>query len=103
GKRQGFLIEAAPGLHRIAALADRSTSTSPRLQAMQDVARGRGSELLVHWVARQEDIAPAIDAAKASGAGALNVLASSLLFNNRAIVLDRVAELRLPAIYQWPE
>ena len=34
---------------------------------------------------------------------ALNVLASALLFNNRQIILQRVAELRLPAIYQWPE
>ena len=29
--------------------------------------------------------------------GALNVLASSLLFNNRNIIFDRVATLRLPA------
>jgi putative ABC transport system substrate-binding protein len=31
------------------------------------------------------------------------VLASALLFNNRAIIFDRVATLRLPAVYQWPE
>jgi len=103
GKRQDLIMEAAPGLRRIAALADRSTSTPPRLQALQDAARARGVELLVHWVARPEEIAPAIDAAKASDAGALNVLASSLLFNNRTIILDRVAALRLPAVYQWPE
>jgi hypothetical protein len=30
-------------------------------------------------------------------------MASSLVFNNRAIVLDRVAALLLPAIYQRPE
>ena len=45
----------------------------------------------------------AIDAAKAADAGALNVLASSLLFNSRAFIFDRVATLRLPAMYQWPE
>ena len=27
----------------------------------------------------------------------------SLLFNSRAFIFDRVATLRLPAIYQWPE
>ena len=31
------------------------------------------------------------------------MLASSLLFNNRQIVWERVAALRLPAIYQFPE
>jgi putative ABC transport system substrate-binding protein len=31
------------------------------------------------------------------------VLASSLLFNSRAFIFDRVATLRLPAVYQWPE
>jgi putative ABC transport system substrate-binding protein len=31
------------------------------------------------------------------------VLASPLFFNNRRIVFERVAALRLPAIYQWPE
>jgi len=31
------------------------------------------------------------------------VLASSLLFNSRAFIFHRVAALRLPAVYQWPE
>jgi putative ABC transport system substrate-binding protein len=30
-------------------------------------------------------------------------LASALFFNNRQIVFEHVAALRLPAIYQWPE
>jgi putative ABC transport system substrate-binding protein len=37
-----------------------------------------------------DEIGPAIDAAKRSGAQALNVLSSSLLFNNRQIILERV-------------
>jgi putative tryptophan/tyrosine transport system substrate-binding protein len=47
-------------------------------------------------------MAEAIDAAKNSGAAALNVLASSLLYNNRQIILTRATALALPAIYQWP-
>jgi putative ABC transport system substrate-binding protein len=46
---------------------------------------------------------PAINAAKAADAAALNVLASSLLWNNRQVIFECVATLRLPAIYQWPE
>jgi hypothetical protein len=50
-----------------------------------------------------EEIAAAIDAAKASGATALNVSASPLLFTHRQLIMERVAALRLPAIYEWPE
>ena len=103
GKRQEILIEAAPGVRRIAALADIHTTTPSRLTELEEAARARGVELSIHQVARREEIASAIDAAKAADAGALNVLASALLFNNRAIIFDRVASLRLPAMYQWPE
>jgi putative tryptophan/tyrosine transport system substrate-binding protein len=41
--------------------------------------------------------------AQASGATALNVLASPMFFGNRKLILERVAALRLPAIYQWPD
>ena len=53
-------------------------------------------------MAKFEEFAGAIDAAKNSGAAALNVLASVLLYNNRQIILSRAAALALPAIYQWP-
>src|SRR5499425_3632916 len=103
GKRQEILIEAVPGVRRIAALADTHTTTPSRLRALEEAARARGVELSIHQVARREEIASAIDAAKAADAGALNVLASSLLFNSRAFIFDRVATQRLPAVYQWPE
>ena len=103
GKRQEILIEAVPGVRRIAALVDSNTTTPSRLRALEEAARARGIELSIHQVARREEIASAIDAAKAADAGALNVLASSLLFNSRAFIFNRVAALRLPAGYQFPE
>jgi putative tryptophan/tyrosine transport system substrate-binding protein len=103
GKRQEILIEAVPGLRRMAALADSATTASRQLQALQDAARTRNVELSIQQIARPEDIAAAIEAAKAWGAAALNVLASPVLFGNRQIVLERVAALHLPAIYQFPE
>jgi putative ABC transport system substrate-binding protein len=103
GKRLEILIEAVPGLRRIAALADSNTTASPQLQALQDAARARNVELSIHQVARPEDIPAAIDAAKASGAQALNALSSPLIYGTRKIIMQRVAELRLPAIYQFPE
>ena len=40
---------------------------------------------------------------KASGAAALNVLPSPVLYGNRQIIFQRATEMRLPAIYQSPE
>jgi putative tryptophan/tyrosine transport system substrate-binding protein len=103
GKRQEILVEAVPGLRRIAVLAD-SNATGPRhLQALQDAARARGVELSIHQVARAEEIKAAIDAAKASDAAALNVLPSPFFYGNREIIMQRVVMLRLPAIYFFPE
>ena len=44
-----------------------------------------------------------IDMAHASGSAALNVLASPFLMAYRRMIMDRVAVLRLPTMYQWPE
>ena len=102
GKRQEILIEAVPGLRRMAALADANT-TGAKLDALQEAARARNIELSIYRVAKGEEIAAAIDMAKASGAATLNVLASPMLDANRKLVMDRVAALRLPAMYPWPE
>jgi putative ABC transport system substrate-binding protein len=103
GKRQEILIEAVPGLRRIALLADFKATRSSELQALQDAAHARGVEVSIHRVASAEEITTAIDTAKALGAAALNVLASALLFANRQLIVDRVAALRLPAIYSAAE
>jgi putative ABC transport system substrate-binding protein len=103
GKRQEILIEAVPGLRRMAALADTKATGPRQLQALEDAARARGIELLIHQIASADQITPAIDAAKASGAAALNVLSSPFLYGNRQIVMRRASELHLPAIYQFPE
>jgi len=103
GKRQEILMEAVPGLRRMAALADSNTTAARQLQALQEAARARGVELSIHRVSKSEEVVPAIDAAKTSEAAALNVLASPLLFANRQGIFERAAALRLRAVYQWPE
>jgi putative tryptophan/tyrosine transport system substrate-binding protein len=105
GKRQELLIEATPGLRNVAVLAD-SNATAPRhLEKLQDAARARNIALSIFAVAKPEEIGPAMDKAKASGAQALNVLASPLLgnYSNGLFVIERAAALRLPTIHQWPD
>jgi putative ABC transport system substrate-binding protein len=103
GKRQEILIEAVPGLRRMAALADANRTPVVKLDALQEAARTRNIELSVHRVASGAEIAAAIDMARESGAEALNVLASPMLYASRQLIMDRVAALRLPSMYQWPE
>jgi putative ABC transport system substrate-binding protein len=102
GKRQEILLEVMPGMRRMAALADPNDTLPEQFHALQEAARARGVELSIYRAAKAEDIAGAVDAAKSVGAEALNVLAGTLLFNNRQIILGRVAALGLPAIWQWP-
>jgi ABC-type uncharacterized transport system substrate-binding protein len=103
GKRQDILIEAVPGMRRMAALADSNVTAEQHLHTLRDAAKVRGIELSLVGVAKPEEIAPAINEAKASGAQALNFLATPLFFVNRRTIFEQAAALRLPAMYQWPE
>ena len=103
GKRQEILMDAMPGQGRMAVLANPAITQSAELQTLQNAARARGVDLATFTASASDQIAPAMDAAKASGAAALNVLAAPLFSFNRRIVIDRAAALRLPAIYEWPE
>jgi putative ABC transport system substrate-binding protein len=107
GKRQDILIEAVPAARRMAAMADSRVTPPYHLQVLQGAARSRGVELLTFGVAGPEEITSAIQAAKASGAEALNFLATPLLSvpgtDNNRLVMESIAKERLPAIFQWPE
>jgi putative tryptophan/tyrosine transport system substrate-binding protein len=103
GKRQEILIEAVGGLRRMAALADADNTTVAKLDALREAARAHNIELSIHQVAGGGEITAAIDMAQTSGAAALNVLASPLLYATRKLIMDRANALSLPAIYQWPE
>jgi putative ABC transport system substrate-binding protein len=103
GKRQEILMEAVPGARRIAALAELNNNQPAELQALQNAARARNLEVAVFTVGAPEQIAPAMDQAKAWGAKALNVLAAPLFSFNRQIVIERATALGLPAIYEWAE
>ena len=107
GKRQDILIESVPGVRRVAAMVDSKVTPPYHLQMLQHAARSRGVEVSIFGAKGPEDIVPAIDAAKASNAEALNFLATPLFSvpgtRNNQIVLERVAAMRIPTIFQWPE
>jgi putative ABC transport system substrate-binding protein len=103
GKRQELLIEAAPAIQTMAAIADTHVTSAAGLQALQDGARARGVELLIYHLHRREEIGAAIDAARRDGAGALNMLATPLVNANLALITDHLLAAKLPAIFQWPD
>jgi len=102
-RRQDILIEAVPGLRRMAALVDPTNTTLAKVDALRAAASALNIELSFHTIAKGEEIVSGIDMAQTSGGTALNVLSSPLFYTNRQLIVDRVAALRLPAIYEWPE
>lgn len=96
GKRQDILIEAVPGARRMAMLADANATGPQQLKALQDAARAHGVEFAVVTVRTPDDIVPAMNEIKTSGAAAINVLSLPLLYGSRRLVIERAAALRLP-------
>ena len=87
----------------MAALSDSRVSKAGHLQTLQERSTAPRRRAFGFGIAEAEKIVPAIDAAKAAGAQALNFLATPLFSVNSRIVFERVAALRVPAIYQWAE
>ena len=110
GKRQELLLQMLPATRHIAALVDASKSMAgsggteeASVKEMQATAARRGIGLTIMNVTQASEIGPAIEAARTAGAEGINVLASPMFSVNRRAIFERVATLRLPAIYQWPD
>jgi putative ABC transport system substrate-binding protein len=103
GKRQDLLLEAAPGARRIAVLADSGNTPDTHVHKLQDAARARSIAMTVFRVATRQEVMPAIDAARASGADALQFLASPLFVVDDQPFVEHLIKLRLPAMHQWPD
>jgi putative ABC transport system substrate-binding protein len=107
GKRQELLVEAVSGVRHLVALGE-AAATSPRhIEALREAAAARNVRFTFVGVARLADIQAGLRDAKAQGAAAVNVLASALLSvpgsSTAQRVIDAAAELRMPAMFQWPE
>jgi ABC-type uncharacterized transport system substrate-binding protein len=103
GKRQEILIEAVPGVKKLAGLAYSAITTQKNLDQQQALARARGIELSIFSFAKADEIVPALDAARAAGCEAINFLANPLQVVSRDVILDAMSRIKLPAMYQWPE
>jgi ABC-type uncharacterized transport system substrate-binding protein len=100
-KRLEILHEFVPQARRIAVLADPST-ISTRAQ-LTSAARDLGVELVIFEVQNPTEIGGPLDAITAANVEAVNVLASPQLYGARYLIIERMRNARLPAIYQFPE
>jgi putative ABC transport system substrate-binding protein len=103
GKRLQLLTEIVPGADTIAALVDPNTNGPDQVRALIEEARSRAIKLSIHYAAAVQQIVPAIEAARAADAQALDVLASAFFNANRDLIIEYTARTRMPAIYQFPE
>ena len=103
GKRQEILIEAVPGLRRIAALAD--SNRTLRFAASGIAGRGARTQCRAFGSSNHTTRGDPGSHRRGEGVGcaALNVLASPVFYSSRQVIMQRVATLRLPTIYQFPE
>jgi putative tryptophan/tyrosine transport system substrate-binding protein len=98
-KRLQLLLEALPKTRKVAVLWDSST---PRrwLEATEEAGRVLDVELQVLEIAGPDGFVSAFEAAIASHAEALDILASAFFNANKERLVELAAKYRLPAIYE---
>ena|SRR5262245_3505084 len=101
-KRLEVLLEALPGIRRVAMFNDPNTA-QVHLAATDAAARQLRVKLLRYDIRGAGDFERAFVAAKREGAEALDVLASAFFNANRRQIVDLAARNRLPTIYESRE
>jgi putative ABC transport system substrate-binding protein len=101
-KRLELLHEALPGARRIAVFGDHEPIRN--IVALETAARAFGIEIVPFAARSKDEVIRTIDAMKATGVEAVNLLASPIFSGEYPLLIrDRFDLRRLPAIWQWPE
>ena len=92
--------EILPGLRRLATLADTGYPASvAEMGQIQEVANAHGFEIANLEIQKAEDIIPAFEALKGSGADALYVCTGPLMNTNRIYINTAANLARIPTIH----
>jgi putative tryptophan/tyrosine transport system substrate-binding protein len=101
-KRLEILHEMVPQARRIGILYD--PYYAAMLPQVEAAATQLGLKLLIHSAGRQqEETEAALSAMLSEHVEAINVLASEQLFMWHALITERLAKAKVPAIYMFPE
>ena len=101
-KRLEILSEIVPGLSRVAALWD-PTSSKSQVAMTEIAASAMKIQLQIIEVRHRDHLVGAFAAAREGKAQAINQLASPILASLTREFVGLAAEHRLPTIYQWGE
>jgi putative tryptophan/tyrosine transport system substrate-binding protein len=101
-KRLELLSTIVPGLSSVAILWDPISGPS-QVAMSENAARTMKLKLQILEVAHRDALDSAFRAARDGHAQAVNVFSSPFLASLYREIIDRAAEYRLPAIYQWRE
>ena len=101
-KRLELLSTIVPGLSRVVALWD-PTSGPSQVAMSENAARTMKLKLQILEVKHRDDLDGTFRAARDGQAQAVNIFSSPFLASLYREIIDRAAEYRLPAIYQWRE
>ena len=102
GKRLELLKEAIPRAARIAILATEEADAKAQLQAARRAASALHVDLVIVDV-QGADYDRAFKSMVTGRADALFVISSAILNRDRAQIIERARQHRLPAMYEWRE
>jgi putative ABC transport system substrate-binding protein len=102
GKRLELIKETIPRATRIAILATHESDSRSQLDAAQKAASALGVKAIVIEV-QGTDYDRAFATIVAERADALFVVSSAILNRDRKQIIERAAQYRLPAMYEWRE
>lgn len=104
GHRLQLLREIAPAASLFAVVLNPGTPyTALAYKDLETAAKLAKVQLRAFEVRSPEEIAPQLEACKASGAGGLVVLEDPLTFSQRSEIARLASRLRLPAVYGYRE
>ncbi len=107
GKRLELLMQVVPGVSRVAVLWQPGglgeRTEKDMLTAAEVAARALGVRLQFFEARGPEDFDRAFSDMSSARAGALTVLPSNMMNNERRRLVDLAAKYRLPTVYPWRE
>ncbi len=103
GKRLELIKEVVPRLSRVAVLRDHSPQSKVALKETQSAAQALGVQLRMFEVRSSNDFESVFLSMPKERPGALVVISSPMLLNNRSRITVLATKQRLPAVYTLKE
>ena len=104
GKRLDLLLEALPRTKRVAIIWGRSLSENATIvENTRQAAKSRGVELFTRDIDGADDLVPAFDEAKNSGADALVFVTDNLFFGRRKEIAELALSRHLPSMHSFSD